>query len=212
MLVGLAVVGVGLVALRPVFEKVELNARLIVAQQYLASYRFAVLSYCGQFQGNLPDDVFERAFQRAAEQEEEEAEGKATAAGAPDKYEVTLGHWLVQSRKIDRVSFPLGGSRPAKAPPPEEGTITETRIWAVFLPDLEKHFNRYNLFPSARSSKVALLVVPYLTKRQSEGLQKMISEQQLKAEDGEKDHVGDCFFTRSDVEGMFTGWLYLSDL
>lgn len=206
-MVGIALVFLALAALRPVIDWVGLNTRLTVAQQSLVSYRFAVLSYLSQ-NGSVPDDLYEITEEPYVP----EGEGGEVAPTEPNPKpkRASLGDALLEAKKIDRVGFPLG----EKYQLPEGlGPLVATRpeIWAVPVAALAERFDNPRLFPSARSGKVAVLVVPFLSKREAEGIQKMVSNLREQTPGG-MTFVGDCFFTSSPVDGKFTGWLYLSDL
>jgi hypothetical protein len=58
---------------------------------------------------------------------------------------------------------------------------------------------------------VAVLLVPFLTEKEAEAIQKIMGGLQRKGKK-EPTFQGDCFFTRSSVVGKFNGWLYLCDL
>lgn len=211
VLVGVALVLGGMAALRPIIDHVSTNTRLAVAQQSLVAYRFAVLSYCTEF-GNLPDDVFQSLPEPLVKTKKERkssvsGEGKELRG---KKKSQNLGELLVAEKKIDRIAFPFGQKYvlPGKNDPFQ---VEEPQIWAVSLPDMAEHFDHSKLFTSARSGKVAVLVVPFLTAREAEEVQKMVSAFSKKTDKGLV-FVGDCFFTRSTIEGRFNGWLYLSDL
>lgn len=206
-MVGIALVFLALAALRPVIDLVGFNTRLAVAQQSLVSYRFAVLSYLSQ-NGTVSDDLFENIDQAYAPIEKGDA--AHFDGNAPKPKRGGLGKALLEAKKIDRISFPIGekyqlpeGLEPWEA--------TQAEIWAIPVAALAQRFNNPRLFPSARSSKVAVLVVPFLSEREANGIQKMISNLREQTPGGII-FVGDCFFTPSPVEGKFTGWLYLSDL
>ena len=206
-MVGIALVFLALAALRPVIDLVGLNTRLAVAQQSLVSYRFAVLSYLSQ-NGTVSNDLYE--ITEEVDVSGGETESTPFNPNPPKPKGASLGKALLEAKKIDRISFPLGekyelpeGLGPLVATQPE--------IWAVPVATLAQRFDNPRLFPSARSGKVAVLVVPFLSEREARGIQKMVSSLREQTPGGII-FVGDCFFTPSPVEGKFTGWLYLSDL
>jgi len=207
--VGIALVFLAMAAIRPVIDFVGMRTRLVVAQQSLLSYRFAVLSYCAQV-GTVPEDLFQTVSEEESEATAEEAPPAPEEAPAKPRGH-SLGDELIASKKVEKISFPLGkkytlpeGYGPLVAARPE--------IWAVSLPALERLFQKNRLFPSSRSSKVAVLVVPFLSEKEAKGVQNMVSTIREQDSAGAMTFVGDCFFTPSPVEGKFTGWLYLSDL
>jgi hypothetical protein len=202
-MVGMALVFLGLAALRPVIDTVALNTRLAVAQQSLITYRTGLLSYLAQ-QGGVPEDLV-TGFGEAST-----GTGGEEAIPAQASY-TSLGEALLATKKVDRISFPLG----EKFVLPEDmGPLVARRpeIWGVSLAGLEEHFQRSRLFPSASSARVAVLVVPFLNQREAEGIQTMLSNLSAQTQEGGLVNVGDCFFTPSPVEGRLTGWIYLSDL
>lgn len=206
VLVGIALVFLALAALRPVIDLVALNTRLAVAQQSVISYRFAVLSYVAQ-NGTVPNELFQTTEEPRSVEEEQATLVEPTP---PKAQSASLGDALLEAKRIDRVSFPLG----EKYTLPEglgSWVATRPEIWAVSLAAVAQHFENTRLFPSARSDKVAVLVVPFLSEREAQGIQKMVSNLREQTQDGVV-FTGDCFFTPSPVEGKFTGWLYLSDL
>jgi hypothetical protein len=210
-MVGMALVFLGLAALRPVIDTVALNTRLAVAQQSLISYRGAVLAYCSETANVGDDAVFNQPeFEKPGPKEpfaEEASTNSVAAKEAPN-----LGERLVALKKLDEVSFPLG-ERDLVPANGEEANWQPNRpeIRAVTVSALVGQFRDAKLFPSTRSGRVAVLLVPFLTEKEAEAIQKMIGGPQRKGEK-EPTFQGDCFFTRSSVVGKFNGWLYLCDL
>ena len=211
VLVGIAVMAVALVALRPVVKIVEDRTRLAVAQQTLATYRYAVLAYSTEVPTVPPEILFEIPAHKSPDPEKLPVPA-ATSDEPKQSPSPSLGELLVSTKKIDRVAFPMG----QKNLLPEDGEpdplqIHQPKILAVSLPSLADYFKNPQLFSSARSSQVAVLVVPYLDESEAESIQKIIGSLS-ELQNGKTVYRGDCFFTRSSVEGKFNGWIYLSDL
>jgi len=218
MLVGVLMMLGVLACLWPLIQRIGLQTRVAVAEQSLASYRTAIVNYAAQVV-TIPEDAFQPVpkNEEAEETPPSEEEETPPAEEKPSKLPPgpSLGERLMSARKLDQISFPVGlrdlipGSQEEEA----KKLLEPNRpvIWAVSLPELARHFNNSGLFPSARSGRVAVLVVPFLTEKEAEAIQKMLSGRGSKS-GRTSDLKVDCFFTRSSAEGMFTGWLYLCDL
>jgi len=224
VLVGVSLVFLGLAALRPVMSQIELRTRLAVAEQNLITYRSAVLAYSAEKSVEIdtpPHPIQKQGEQDAAAQKEKvkEKEGAGTVhgSGKSDEPEIqtkeTLGDKLVSMKKLDVISFPLGDrvSNALQSPSQDPWQPDRPEIRTVSLPVLSKQFRQPGLFPSARSERVAVLVVPFLSEKEAEAVQKMVGGLPRKSGKGDS-YRADCFFTRSSVPGKFNGWLYLSDL
>ena len=202
---------IAMAALRPTVEHFEFKTNLSVAQQSLAAFRYAIVIYCAdvqtvphEFYRNIPDKNSPPSQDRDSLPNE-----KPEPKPVPT---ISLGEALVAAKKIERVAFPLGKKgQPFENGDPGSLQVYEPQIWAVSLPSLAKYFKKPELFASARSSQVAILVVPFLTTKEAEGIQNIIGNLSEQRE-GKPVYRGDCFFTRSSMEGMFNGWIYLSDL
>ncbi|NDB96505.1 MAG: hypothetical protein EBZ78_10175, partial [Verrucomicrobia bacterium] len=124
-----------------------------------------------------------------------------------------LGETLISLKKLDGISFPFGEkiAAPFQTDDQDPWQPDQPQIRAVSLLSLSKQFGRANLFSSARSDRVAVLVVPFLTAKEAEALQKMMGNIQKMDAVGHS-YPSDCFFIRSSRAEKFNGWLYLCDL
>jgi hypothetical protein len=211
VMVGMALVFLGLVALRPVIDTVGLNTRLAVAQQSLISYRGAVLAYCSETANVRDDAVFNQPeFEKPGPKEPSAEEASTNSVAA--KEATNLGERLVALKKLDEITFPLGERD--LVPANGEDLVWQPQrpeILAVAVSALTSHFREPKLFPSARSERVAVLVVPFLNAKEAEEIQKMVGGLQRTGQK-EDSFRADCFFSRSSVDEKFNGWLYLCDL
>ena len=211
VLVGVALVFIGVFALRSVVEMVEFRSRLSVAQQTLATFRYGVLAYSAETQ-NLPGELL---FKIPEKNELSPTDADTPAKETPTEdfaRKTSFGEVLVSLKKIDRIDFPFGQKDiPLKPDKSNLLQVNRPQIWAVWLPSFAQYFKNPQLFSSARSGQVAVLVVPFLTAKEAEAIQKIVGNLS-ESKDGKVVYRGDCFFTHSSEEGKFNGWIFLSDL
>lgn len=211
LVVGIGLMAIVLAALKPAVELFEFRTRLSVAQQSLASFRYAVLSYCAEVR-TVPPELIHPIPDKSSS---DPGTTDPVPTEGPDSIRpqaVSLGEALVKSKKIDRIAFPFGEKDLLpESDPSEPLQVQQPEIWAVSLSSLAQYFKKPELFASARSSQVAILVVPFLTAKEAEGIQKTIGSMS-EQKDGKTVYRGDCFFTHCSVDGKFNGWIYLSDL
>ena len=196
----LAIIGILASVVSPKVIEAIRDAKVTGVIANLAAAKTAAATYYGRY-NSYPVDGTKLAVVSAATSDEPKQSPSPS-----------LGELLVSTKKIDRVAFPMG----QKNLLPEDGEpdplqIHQPKILAVSLPSLADYFKNPQLFSSARSSQVAVLVVPYLDESEAESIQKIIGSLS-ELQNGKTVYRGDCFFTRSSVEGKFNGWIYLSDL
>ena len=218
VLVGVALVGIGLVALRPVMNEIDLHARLAVAQQNLITYRSAVLVYCSEnsveVDASTPTSEAAGGEKPLADKKRVNTPNEGVPSEKPGmQTRENLGETLISLKKLDRVSFPFGEKIAASPRTDNHNPWQPDRpqIRAVSLLSLSKQFGKASLFSSARSDRVAVLVIPFLNENEAVAIQKMVGAIQKESSDAYFSR-SDCFFSPSSLDGKFNGWLYLCDL
>lgn len=211
MLVGVLVLSMFALWVWPEVEKVELNTRLSAADQALAKYRLAVLSYYAA-RGSVPMDVERR----------EENQGTAPTVFSGSKksspkmiYVATssnLGERLIGAKLLESVTFPFGSrliEEPTDTQVSSIGETTSPQIYAFPMDYLKERFHKTKLFVSGNSERVAILIVSGLSLTEAEGLQKRIGWTEDSTTGAKQSN---CFFIPSTTHKSFAAWIYLTDL
>lgn len=213
MLIGFFLVATGVFWIWPEIKRVELNTRLSVAEQDLAIYRAAVVSYFAQRESVTSEMESEEEIRPAPRMKSSDSLMDSPRKTTNTGKKRTLGDYLIEAGLLKDIKFPVGAGATSflgeggRVLPEGVGGPT---ILAVSTLSIEKRFNCKQPFVSSRSDKVAVLILNGLTQEEAVGLQKIIghnSDSEMKSARG-----GDCFFKRAAFGNTYTGWVYLGDL
>jgi hypothetical protein len=211
VLVGVLVLSLFALLIWPEVEKVELNSRLSAADQVMAKYRTAVLSYyVGK--GQVTMDVEKKEENQLIPQSVFSVSKKTPPKMIYVSTGSNLGESLIEAKLLEKITFPVGSVVEKRGTDSDESSSGETilpQIHAFPVDYLKERFHKTKPFESVNSEKVAILIVPGLTQSEAEGLQKRIGWMDDPITKAKKSN---CFFTPSTTEKRYTAWIYLTDL
>ena len=195
----------------PEVEKVELNSRLSAADQVMAKYRTAVLSYyVGK--GQVTMDVEKKEENQQIPQSVFSVSKKTPPKMIYVSTGSNLGESLIEAKLLEKITFPVGSVLEKGGTDSGESSSGETilpQIHAFPIDYLKERFRKTKPFESGNSEKVAILIVPGLTQSEAEGLQKRIGWTDDPVTKAKKSN---CFFIAGTADKRFTAWIYLTDL
>jgi len=211
MLLGVLLLSLFALLIWPEVEKVELNTRLSAADQAIAKYRTAVLSYyVGK--GQVTMDVEKKEENQQTYQSVFSVSKKTPPKMIYVSTGSNLGESLIEAKLLEKITFPVGSVVEKRGTDSEESSSGETilpQIHAFPVDYLKERFHKTKPFESGNSEHVAILIVPGLTPGEAEGLQKRIGWMDDPITKVKKSN---CFFTPSTTEKRYTAWIYLTDL
>jgi len=211
MLLGVLLLSLFALLIWPEVEKVELNSRLSAADQVMAKYRTAVLSYyVGK--GQVTMDVEKKEENQQISQSVFSVSKKTPPKMIYVSTGSNLGESLIKARLLEKITFPVGSVLEKRGADSDESYSGETslpQIHAFPVDYLKERFHKTKPFESVNSEKVAILIVSGLTQSEAEGLQKRIGWTDDPMTKAKKSN---CFFTPSTTEKRYTAWIYLTDL
>jgi len=211
MLLGVLLTSLFALLIWPEVEKVELNSRLSAADQVLAKYRMAVLSYyVGK--GQVTMDVEKKEENQQIPQSVFSVSKKTPPKMIYVSTGSNLGDSLIKAKLLEKITFPVGSVLKKNRTDSGESSSGEAilpQIHAFPVDYLKERFHKTKPFESLNSEKVAILIVSGLTQSEAEGLQKRIGWMDDPITKAKKSN---CFFTPSKTENRYTAWIYLTDL
>jgi len=211
VLVGVLVLSLFALLIWPEVEKVELNSRLSAADQVMAKYRTAVLSYyVGK--GQVTMDVEKKEENQQIPQSVFSVSKKTPPKMIYVSTGSNLGEKLIEAKLLEKITFPVGSVLEKGGTDSGESSSGETilpQIHAFPVDYLKERFRKTKPFESGNSEKVAILIVPGLTQSEAEGLQKRIGWTDDPVTKAKKSN---CFFIAGTADKRFTAWIYLTDL
>lgn len=211
VLVGVLVLSFFALLIWPEVEKVELNSRLSAADQVMAKYRTAVLSYyVGK--GQVTMDVEKKEENHQIPQSVFSVSKKTPPKMIYVSTGSNLGESLIEAKLLEKITFPIGSVVEKRGTDSDESSSGETilpQIHAFPVDYLKERFRKTKPFESGNSEKVAILIVPGLTQSEAEGLQKRIGWTDDPVTKAKKSN---CFFIAGTADKRFTAWIYLTDL